>query len=83
MGMFAQAFASAAEFLEAYRERCPGCVVTDLRMPGMNGLDLQEQLLHRQFDIPVIVLTAYAHRKHGASNAGRRPGRAGPAVCRG
>ncbi len=60
MGMRSQAFASAEEFLAEYQDRRPGCVVTDLLMPGMSGLDLQEQLLQRGFDIPVIVLTAYA-----------------------
>jgi FixJ family two-component response regulator len=60
MGIRSQSFASAEDFLAAYQDRRPGCVVTDLRMPGMSGIDLQEQLIQRQIDIPVIVLTAYA-----------------------
>ena len=60
MGMRSQSFASAEDFLAEYQDRRPGCVVTDLHMPGMSGLDLQEQLIQRQFDIPVIVLTAFA-----------------------
>ncbi len=60
MGVRSQSFASVEDFLAEYQDRRPGCVVTDLRMPGMSGLDLQEQLTQRQFDIPVIVLTAYA-----------------------
>jgi FixJ family two-component response regulator len=60
MGMPSQSFASAEEFLAEYQERRPGCVVTDLRMPGMSGLELQEQLVQRRFDTPVILLTAYA-----------------------
>ena len=55
----AQAFESGEAFLEEY-DGSPGCVVTDYRMSGMNGLELQEQLLEQEHDIPVIVVTAYA-----------------------
>lgn len=60
MGLRAQAFASAEGFLAHYTEARSGCLVTDLRMTGINGLELQEQLIQRGFSLPVIVLTAYA-----------------------
>jgi two-component system, LuxR family, response regulator FixJ len=52
-------FASAASFLETYRSCESGCLILDLRMPGMGGLDLQQELIHRGFHLPVIVLTGY------------------------
>jgi two-component system response regulator FixJ len=54
-----QTFPSAASFLEAHPSEEPGCLILDLRMPGMNGLDLQQELIRRGFEIPVIVLTGY------------------------
>jgi two-component system, LuxR family, response regulator FixJ len=52
-------FPSAASFLAAYQDALPGCLILDLRMPDMNGLELQQELIRRGFDIPVIVLTGY------------------------
>ncbi|MDB6012159.1 MAG: two component transcriptional regulator, LuxR family [Gammaproteobacteria bacterium] len=52
-------FASAESFIGAYRPEWHGCVVTDLRMPGMSGLELQAALRQRQIDLPVVVLTAH------------------------
>jgi len=51
-------FPSAADFLNEYDPLDPGCVVLDIRMPGMSGIDLQEQLQARDISIPVIVVTA-------------------------
>lgn len=59
MGIRAQQFSSAEEFLGGYREGRPGCLVTDVRMFGMSGLELQEELQRRKVLLPVIVLTAY------------------------
>jgi RNA polymerase sigma factor (sigma-70 family) len=53
------AFASAADFLAAYRVGQPGCLVTDVRMPGLSGLDLQAELKRREIDLPVIVVTGH------------------------
>jgi two-component system, LuxR family, response regulator FixJ len=59
LGLRAEAFSSGEEFLAKYAPGGPGCLVTDLRMLGMSGLDLQDQLLRRGIRLPVIVLTAY------------------------
>ncbi len=58
-GLSTQLFASAESFLETYQPDQPGCVLTDLRMPGMSGLELQAALRERRLDLPVVVLTAH------------------------
>jgi FixJ family two-component response regulator len=60
MGIRAASFASAEEFLATYEAGDPGCLVTDVRMLGMSGLELQEELNRREILLPVIVLTAHA-----------------------
>lgn len=60
MGIPAESFASAEEFLAAYDGRRPACLVTDVRMLGMSGLELQEQLNALGITISVVVLTAFA-----------------------
>lgn len=55
-----QAFASAEAFLESYAGRRPGCLVTDVRMLQMSGLELQEELQRREIGISVVVITGYA-----------------------
>jgi len=60
MGVNAESFASAEEFLDQYVEERAGCLVTDLRMLGMSGVELQENLARRGILLPVILLTAYA-----------------------
>ncbi len=60
MGVATRGYASAEEFLTEYDGRRPACLVTDVRMMGMSGLELQEELLRRGQSIPVIVLTAFA-----------------------
>lgn len=58
-GMRTQLFAAAEAFLETYRPEWRGCVLTDLQMPKMSGLDLQRALLDRGISLPVVVLTAH------------------------
>jgi len=58
-GVRTQPFANAESFIETYRPDWSGCVLTDLRMPGMTGLELQAALRERQVDVPVVVLTAH------------------------
>ena len=60
LGVNAESFASAEEFLEEYSVGRPGCLVIDLRMPGMSGGELQEELLRRGIVLPVIIVTAYS-----------------------
>jgi two-component system, LuxR family, response regulator FixJ len=59
LGLKAEAFPSAEEFLARYDPCRPGCLVTDVRMLGMSGLDLQDKLNAQGNRLPVIVLTAY------------------------
>ena len=58
-GLSMDTFASAAEFLAAAAARQPGCVVLDVRMPGMSGLDLQKQLQTQGYRIPIIFITGH------------------------
>jgi len=58
-GLQVRPFASAEAFLEYYRPEYPGCLVLDVRMPGMSGLKLQEVLLARRIPLPIIFITAH------------------------
>ena len=51
--------ASAQEFLDLYTDDRPGCLVLDVRMPGMSGLDLQERLNERRAILPIIFITGH------------------------
>lgn len=55
-----QTFRTAQEFLDAYDPTRPGCLVLDVRMPGMSGLDFQGELAARNYHVPVIMVTGYA-----------------------
>jgi two-component system response regulator FixJ len=59
VGLATRALASASEFLEAYKPNQPGCLVLDVRMPGMSGIELQQQLNMRGAVIPVIFITGH------------------------
>lgn len=54
-----EVFRSAAEFIRGYDPSKPGCMVLDVRMPGMSGLELQEYLQGRGIDIPIIFVTGH------------------------
>ncbi len=54
-----KAFASAQEFLQNYEPNEPGCLVLDVRMPGMSGLELQAKLAANECKIPVILVTGH------------------------
>jgi len=58
-GMSTQPFATADTFIQAYQPERAGCVLTDLRMPGMTGLELQAALAERHIDVPLVVRTAH------------------------
>jgi len=53
-------FESPLDFLETVDDSLPGCVVLDMRLPGLDGMEVHQQLLKRGIALPVIVLTAYA-----------------------
>ena len=59
VGLASQPLGSAAEFLEGYSPSQPGCLVLDVRMPGMSGLELQRELNLRGATIPVIFITGH------------------------
>ncbi len=60
VGLAVRTFATAREFLENYDPEVPGCLVLDVRMPGMSGLDLQQELLNSGMSVPTIVVTGHA-----------------------
>jgi FixJ family two-component response regulator len=59
IGVKVQVYESAQAFLDSYDADVPGCIVLDVRMPGMSGLELQERLNGRGIDLPMIMVTAY------------------------
>jgi FixJ family two-component response regulator len=62
-GFAARAFASAEEFLESGQREHTACLIADIRMPGMSGLDLQARLNAEQFRIPIIFITAHGDER--------------------
>ncbi len=59
VGLTPKVFSSAQEFLDYFKGEMRGCLVLDIRMPGMSGLDLQEQLAALGANIPVIIITGH------------------------
>lgn len=60
LGFDVEAFATAEEFLDSMEPIFPSCLILDVHLPGMNGLDLQRRLQADGRNIPVVVITAYA-----------------------
>jgi len=60
-GISARSFASAQDFLHQAELQQPGCVLLDLRMPGMSGLELQETLTERQSHLPIIIISGHGN----------------------
>lgn len=58
-GFAVQAYETANRFLERLASVQPGCIITDVRMPGLSGLDLQRELVSRRIFLPVIVMTGH------------------------
>lgn len=80
VGLTTRALASASEFLEVYKHNQPGCLVLDVRMPGMSGIELQQQLNLRGATIPVIFITGHGDipmaveaMQHGAFDFLQKP----------
>jgi FixJ family two-component response regulator len=59
VGLRVEAFASAQEFLRSKRADVPGCLVLDVRLPGLSGLDLQKRMAEADIEIPIIFITGH------------------------
>jgi FixJ family two-component response regulator len=59
LGLRSQSFGTAEEFLRSNRPDGPSCLVLDVRLPGVNGLDFQRRLVEAGFRIPIIFITGY------------------------
>src|SRR6266478_9867809 len=59
VGLNVQTFASAQEFLTSQRPDAPSCLVLDVELPGLSGLDLQEELAKTDIQIPIIFITGH------------------------
>ncbi len=59
VGLAYQTFDNALDFLQSYKPGTPGCLVLDINMPGMNGDELQAELINRKIRLPIIFLTAF------------------------
>jgi FixJ family two-component response regulator len=59
LGYHASMFASADEFLKSEQIRDTSCIITDVQMPGPNGIDLHDRLIARGHCIPIIFITGY------------------------
>jgi FixJ family two-component response regulator len=80
VGLNSQLHASAQDFLASYKPSQPGCLVLDIRMPGMSGLELQQELNLRGATIPVIFMTGHGDvpmaveaMQHGAFDFLQKP----------
>jgi FixJ family two-component response regulator len=59
VGLKARVFDSAESFMENYKPADTGCLVLDIRMPGMSGIELQRELSNRKWELPIIFITAH------------------------
>ena len=59
-GWNVRSYDGAQDFLDDYDPALPGCLVTDVRMPGLSGLDLQRELAERNIRLPIIMISAFA-----------------------
>lgn len=66
-GLQVECFNTGEGFLNAYSPERPGCLLLDLRMPGMDGLALQQELCNRRFSIPIVFMTAYGSIRDSVS----------------
>ena len=80
MGLMTLSYSSGEELLQHVDQNARGCLVTDLRMVGMSGLELQDALRQREIMLPVILITAYPRTaptvramKHGAVTLLEKP----------
>ena len=69
VGLAARVFASAEQFLNSNYQNDADCLILDVSMPGMSGLQLQEQLACAQCDIPIIFITAHVSNREARTRA--------------
>lgn len=79
-GLSGRCFASAESFLQHYDPALPACLLLDVRMPEMNGIDLQQRLKEQNIELPVIVISGHADvpmavemMRHGAMDFFQKP----------
>ena len=89
VGLQARVFASTSEFMQEKRPPLPSCLVLDVRLPGLSGLDFQAELSRLNIHIPIIFMTGHGDIPIGKGHEGRRGGisdqafsRTGHAGCR-
>ena len=72
LGLMAYTFASAEEFLQSPHVNDTSCLITDVQLPGMNGLQLQSLVVAQRRDVPIIFVTAFPEERFqkGALEAG-------------
>jgi FixJ family two-component response regulator len=75
LGYKTAAFASAEDFLKAPERETAGCLIADIQMPGMSGLDLQRELAQKRPSLPIIFVTAFPEERI------RQQAMAGGAAC--
>jgi FixJ family two-component response regulator len=80
VGLDCEVYASALEFLEAYDASRHSCLVADVRMPGLSGLELQQRLIEQRASIPIVFITGHGDvpmavnaMKSGASDFIQKP----------
>ncbi len=59
VGLASMAFGSAREFIDAQRPDVPACLILDVRMPGLSGLDFQQEMARLNIQVPVVFITAH------------------------
>ena len=74
VGLNTETFPSAGAFLQGFGEDRPGCLLLDIRMPGMSGLELQSVLQEQGFRLPLVVISGHADVPIRAGHAGCDPG---------
>ena len=61
LGMRVASFATAREFMDSEREDVPGCLILDVQMPDQTGIELQEELVAHDVDLPIVFLTGHGN----------------------
>ena len=61
VGLSARCFGSAEDFLNSGQQHCVGCLISDIRMPGMSGIELHRHLVNSNCNMPVIFMTAHGY----------------------